>query len=129
MMKKAYPIIISPTAGGYSVYIPDFDINTQGSDIPDAIFMARDAIGLVGIDMQDDGEDLPEASPLESVKGQEEDTITLVDVDFAEYRRKHDNRVVRKNLTIPSWLNEEGIARGINFSQVLQEALIYKLSV
>ena len=129
MMKKAYPIIISPTAGGYSVYIPDFDINTQGSDIPDAIFMARDAIGLVGIDMQDDGEDLPEASPLESVKGQEEDTITLVDVDFAEYRRKHDNRVVRKNLTIPSWLNEEGIARGINFSQVLQEALIDKLSV
>ncbi len=128
-MKKAYPIIISPTAGGYSVYIPDFDINTQGSDIPDAIFMARDAIGLVGIDMQDDGEDLPEASPLESVKGQEEDTITLVDVDFAEYRRKHDNRVVRKNLTIPSWLNEEGIARGINFSQVLQEALIDKLSV
>ncbi|NMA94176.1 MAG: HicB family protein [Clostridiales bacterium] len=128
-MKKAYPIIISPTAGGYSVYIPDFDINTQGADIPDAIFMARDAIGLVGIDMQDDGEALPEAAPLESIRGGDEDIVSLVDVDFAEYRRRHDNRVVRKNLTIPSWLNEEGIARGINFSQVLQEALIEKLGV
>ena len=46
------------------VFIPDFNINTQGKDIPDAIEMARDAIGLMGIDMQDDGEALPKASSI-----------------------------------------------------------------
>lgn len=127
-MKKVYPIIISPSVDCYVVYIPDFDINTQGSDVPDAIYMARDAIGLIGIDMQDEGEALPEGSLLESIKGKDSDIVTLVDVDFAEYRRKHENRVVRKNVTLPSWINEKAEAAGINFSQALREALIEKLS-
>ena len=85
--------------------------------------MARDAIGLVGIDMQDAGEEIPEPSSLDSVRDQEGDIYTLVDVDFDEYRKKHDNRTVKKNCTIPSWLNEEAMAKGINFSQVLQDGL------
>ncbi|MCK9217987.1 MAG: HicB family protein, partial [Firmicutes bacterium] len=54
---------------------------------------------------------------------------TLVDIDFDEYRRKHDNRSVRKNCTIPSWLNEEAIKAEINFSKVLQEALLNQLNI
>ena len=42
------------------VYIPDFEINTQGKDTVDAMKMARDAIGIIGIDMEDEGESLPE---------------------------------------------------------------------
>jgi len=73
--------------------------------------------------MQDAGEELPTPSSFDAVKKIEGDIYTLVDVDFDEYRRKHDNRAVKKNCTIPSWLNEEAIARGINFSQVLQDGL------
>ena len=74
------------------VFIPDFNINTQGKDIPDAIETARDAIGLMGIDMIDDGEALPEASNLADVKTAfpSDNIISLADVDFDEYRRKHD---------------------------------------
>lgn len=53
--------------------------------------------------------------------------ITWVDVDFDAYRRAHDARTIRKNFTIPSWLNVEAEKAGINFSQVLQEALRERL--
>ncbi len=57
-MKGAYPIIISKTKDGYYVEIPDFDIGTQGATVPDAMKMARDAIGLIEIDYQDEGKEL-----------------------------------------------------------------------
>ena len=59
-MKGAYPIILQKTEDGYYVNIPDFEIGTQGDSIADAMEMARDAIGLTGIDMEDDGKTLPE---------------------------------------------------------------------
>lgn len=124
-MKKAYPIFMTKGKEFVVVYIPDFNINTQGKDIPDAIEMARDAIGLMGIDMQDDGEALPEASSIANAqaKAPAGAIVSLVDVDFAEYRRKNDMRTVKKNCTIPSWLNFEAEKAGINFSAVLQGAL------
>ena len=55
-MKNSYPIILTPEEKGFTVFIPDFNINTQGDDLTEAIEMARDAIGLMGIDMEDDGQ-------------------------------------------------------------------------
>ncbi len=128
-MKKAYPIIMTQGKEFIVVFIPDFNINTQGKDIPDAIEMARDAIGLIGIDMQDDGEELPKASELTEVQAPSDGIVSLVDVDFDEYRRKNDLRVVKKNCTIPSWLNYEAERAGINFSAALQNALKKELHV
>lgn len=124
-MKKAYPIVMTQGAKYIVVFVPDFEINTQGEDIPDAIEMARDAIGLMGIDMEDDGEALPEPSELAAVQADAPAgaVVSLVDVDFAEYRRKNDLRTVKKNCTIPSWLNYEAERAGVNFSAVLQAAL------
>lgn len=123
-MNTAYPIILSPSSnGGFLVYIPDFNLNTEGKDIADAMFMARDVIGLMGIDMQDDNEKLPSPSNIQDLNHQSSDIITMIDINFDDYRRKHDNRVVKKNCTLPSWLNEIATERGINFSQVLQDGL------
>ena len=130
-MKKVYPIVLIPEKKGFTVYIPDFNINSQGEDLTDAIEMARDAIGLMGIDMQDDGEALPEASSIASAQAEAPSgaIVSLVDVDFAEYRRKNDMRVVKKNCTIPSWLNFEAERAGVNFSAVLQAALKSELHI
>lgn len=121
-MKDVYPIIISEEKGEYYVSIPDFDIATQGSSIAESIAMARDAIGIMGIDMEDEGKLLPKPN---SVKKQttESDIVTLVDVDFNKYRKRVDSRAVKKNCTIPYWLNVEAEKAGINFSKVLQEGL------
>ncbi len=129
-MKNAYPIVLTPDGGGYVVYIPDFHANTQGYSLTEAIEMARDAIGLVGIEMQDEKQPLPQPSPVGSVnKETENDIVTLVDIDFDEYRRKNDMRSVRRNVTLPSWLDHEATKSGINVSAVLQEALKDRLHI
>ncbi len=106
----------------YMVYVPDFDINTEGKDIEEALSMARDAIGLCGICMEDKKEKIPKAKTLKPACG-ENDILALVDIDFSTYRKKEDNRMVRKNCTIPLWLNREAEKKKINFSEVLTEAL------
>ena len=129
-MKKAYPVILSQRETFILVYVPDFEINTQGETIVEAIEMARDAIGVVGIDMEDDGESLPEPTVISKVKAEvETDIVSLVDVDFSEYRRKNDLRAVKKNCTIPSWLSFEAEKAGINFSAILTAALKKELKI
>ncbi len=130
-MKNSYPVILTPDEVGYVVYIPDFQINTEGDTLTEAIEMARDAIGLMGIDMEDDKKAIPEPSEMSAVKKEanDNDIITLVDVDFAEYRRKNDMRTVRRNVTLPSWLNFEAERSGVNVSAILQRALKQELNL
>lgn len=128
-MKQTYPIVIKKTSSGYVVYIPDFDINTEGADITEAIEMARDAIGIMGIDMEDDKKKLPEPTAFDRIKLKSNEFITLVDVDFYEYRRKNETKVVKKNCTLPSWLCYEAEKANINFSQLLQNAIKEELKI
>lgn len=128
-MTKAYPIILTPCDSGYLVTVPDLQINTEGDDIPNAIYMARDAIGLWGICQQDMGSSIPEPSHIGDIQHKAEEIVSLVDIDFDAYRRAQDNRTIRKNVTLPSWLNDLGEKAGVNFSQVLQEGLKQHLHV
>lgn len=122
-MKNAYPVILKPDAGGFVVYVPDFDINTEGDSIAEAMEMARDAIGLLGIDLEDQETPIPAPSELTAVSAEKGDIVTLVDVDFREYRREHDLRTVRKNCTLPGWLCYKAEKANVNFSQALQNGL------
>lgn len=130
-MKRAYPVIMRKGKNHIVVFIPDFNINTQGEDYIDAIEMARDAIGLMGIDMEDEGEELPKATDLKVIQANlsTKEFLSLVDVDFEEYRRKNDLRSVKKNCTIPSWLNYEAEKAGLNFSAILQNGLKRELKI
>ena len=137
-MKKVYPVIIKQNGNDYLVFVPDMEIYTEGKDKFDAIVMARDAIGLKGIEIEDMNIALPEASDYDGAialakKDADEDfdfsdgLVTFVDVDFEAYRNKLRNRAVKKNGTIPFWLNEKAEAMGLNFSKVLQNALMEQL--
>lgn len=128
-MKIAYPITLTPDGDFYVVFIPDFNLNTQGESIAEAMEMARDVIGMAGCYKQDEGKHLPTPSSTQDITVDADTLLTLVDVDFTDYRRKHDNRTVRKNLTIPSWLNEEAEAAGLVFSDVLKKALKRELNI
>lgn len=126
-MKRVYAVVLTPAKVGFVVFIPDLDINTQGADIADAIEMARDAIGLWAINELDAGREISE--PSLDVKADPDKIVTLIDIDIEAYRRANDMRTVRKNLTLPSWLNERAEKAGINFSQVLQESLKEQLGI
>jgi predicted RNase H-like HicB family nuclease len=122
-MKVAYPVIISKGEKYLIVSVPDCEIDTQGKDIIEAIEMARDAISIWCVCQQDEGRPLPDPSALSDIQCKNDETVTLVDADITAYRKKLDNRTVRKNLTLPSWLNEEAEKQKVNFSQILQSAL------
>lgn len=135
-MKNVYPVFFTKTDTVILVEVPDLEILTEGKDMKDAIEMARDAIELKCVSMEDDGMEIPlpsEISYLDANSGTfaEDGTtiISLVDIDSGEYRRKIDTKAVRKNVTIPSWLNYEAEHAGINISRVLQEALMNALNV
>ena len=95
-MKAVYPVIFTQLNDGYMAYSPDFEINTQGNSLTDAIAMMRDAIGLMGIDMQDDKKEIPAPSDPASIRTNAGEVISLVDIDFAEYR--HENRLRNHSL-------------------------------
>ena len=142
-MKQVYPTFILNTNDNsehsFLVCVPDLEIFTEGDNFADAIEMARDAIGLAGISMEDNDEELPIPSKqeiaLEKVKQNTEivdfskGILTYVDVDFSEYRRKVDTKTVRRNVALPSWLNYEADQAGVNVSRILQEALMNTLKL
>lgn len=90
-MKAAYPAVFTKLDDGYMVYIPDFDANTQGDSMTQAIEMARDVIGLLGIDMEDERKCIPLPSDPETVTHEKGEIVSMVDVDFTKYRREHDH--------------------------------------
>lgn len=142
-MKQVYPAFIVNTNDDsehpFLVCVPDMEIYTEGESFADAIEMARDAIGLAGISMEDHNEKLPAPSDqdtaIKKVRNDTEDIdfskgiLTYVDVDFSIYRKKNDMKTVRRNVALPSWLNYEAEHAGINVSRVLQEALMNVLNV
>ena len=128
-MKTVYPVVFAKLDGGYAVHVPDFPLDTQGDTLAEAIEMARDAIGIMGIDLEDDKKVLPTPSAIENVSCKIGEFVSLVDIDFASYRRAHERRSVRRNVTLPSWLNDEADKSGINVSAVLQNALMQELQI
>ncbi|NLP47687.1 MAG: HicB family protein [Clostridiales bacterium] len=128
-MKCVYPIILTKGSKYIIAFVPDFNISTQGENYATAIEMARDAIGLMGIDMEDDGEKLPTPTEIDEIKTESaDDLISLVDVNFTEYRKKNDTRSVRRNVTIPAWLDYEVRKHNINVSATLRSALELRLA-
>ena len=124
--ERVYPIVITPAVeGGYVVDLPDFEVNTEGDSLLSAIYMAKDAMEMMGVYWQDVGRELPQPSKIADMLGslEGESFVTLVPVNFDAYRKKTERRVVRKSVTIPSWLNAAAEKAEVNFSAVLQKAL------
>ena len=136
-MLSAYPACFIKEDSGYSVIFPDLDIATCGDTLDDAFSMAVDCLAGFLYSANLDGEHISPASPLNDINidkvmqelgvTSDEAFVNIVTVDVAEYAKSHFTKSVRKNLTIPSWLNDAAIKQNINFSQVLQEALLNKI--
>lgn len=127
-MTFAYAAVFTPVASGFVVSVPDLEINTQGKDLAEAIFMARDAIGLWGISEQDNGREIPVPSMAVPVH-EENEIVSWIDIDFDKYRKANDFTTMRINVSVPKYLKVLGDEAGVNFSQILQEGLKQKLGI
>lgn len=135
-MKRIYPVIFTETKDCYLVEVPDLEILTQGSNLENAFDMARDAISITIVSLEDNGEEIPAPSKLDEIDvslgtfaESGKSFASIVDADISAYRRKVDTKPVRRNVSLPSWLNHEADVAGINVSRVLQEALIDTLNI
>lgn len=129
MNKLFYPALFHKAEeGGFWITFPDFpECMTQGDDIQDAYEMASDVLGLAIVSQQADKESLPTPSAPYAIPSEPDTFCVVVEFDLLSYQRKHNSRAVKKTLSIPEWLNEAATSMNINFSQVLQEALIQKV--
>ena len=130
MEKLFYPAIFHEAEeGGFWVSFPDLpECLTEGDDMQQAYEMAVDALGLSLTSRKAEGEPIPTPTEINKVDA-EDGILAVVEFDMMEYQKKHNSRAIKKTLSIPEWLNEEAVARGVNFSQVLQEALMLKLNI
>ena len=128
MAKYVYPAVFTSEEKGYSINFPDLEgCFTCGDDLQDGLEMARDALALVLYGYEKEKKIIPKPTERNEIKVEEGEFVNYVMCDTMEYRKRFNNKAVKKTLTLPEWLNEEAMALGINFSQVLQEALLTKL--
>ena len=126
-MKLTYPACFYPCEekeGGYTVEVPDLPgCVSEGSTLAEAILMGTDAASGWVLDELEDGKPAPEASPLENIIPEDGGFVSMLVLDMDAYAEKYGEKAVRKNLTIPAWLNTLDENNHINFSQVLQDSL------
>lgn len=130
MNKLFYPALFHRAEeGGFWVSFPDFpECFTEGDDMAQAYEMAVEAMGLALVNRKEEGEEIPKPTEVDKISA-DDGTLVIIEFDMLDYQRKHNSRAVKKTLSIPEWLNEEATALGVNFSQVLQEALMSKLNI
>lgn len=130
MKKLFYPALFHKAEeGGFWVSFPDLpECLTDGDDMTQAYEQAVDALGLAITSRKSENEPIPHPSAPDHIAIDEDAFLVVVEFDLDAYRKKTNSRAVKKTLSIPEWLNEEAISMGINFSQVLQEALINKIN-
>lgn len=123
-----YPAIFDYAEDGISIEFPDLPGCLPCADnVEEAVKNAREALMLHLYGMEEDGDEIPDATPVNMIKCEKNQAIMLVDVFMPPFREKQKTRYVKKTLSIPAWLNAEAEHCGINFSAVLQEALKERL--
>ncbi len=130
-MKYAYPaVFVREEDGKYSIRFPDIPgCVTSGNSIADGISMAEDALAFMLYDYEVDGEQVPEPSTADKIEIPANGFVNYISADTMEYRKRFNKKAVKKTLTIPEWLNELALEANLNFSQLLQDAIVEKLRV
>lgn len=139
-MNISYPACFYSDKKSYSVIFPDLNyLATDGKSLNEAMANAIDCLaGYLYIeDLERKKVQAPSdiksvdtkmiAKELGFENDYQDSFVNYVSVDVGAYAKEHFEKAVKKTLTIPSWLNELGIRKNINFSKVLQDALIKTL--
>lgn len=129
-MNLVYPAVFypDPDSSSFAVTVPDLPgCISGGNSLSDAIAMGEDAASGWILGELEDGNEVPPASSIADIRPDPEigeGFVSLLSLDMDAYAAKYGNKSVRKNLTIPAWLNTFAEAEQLNVSKVLQDALI-----
>lgn len=130
-MKKeillTYPAIFTFEDNQYWVEFVDLKgCFSDGENLADAMENAKDAMGL----FLEDLDNYPKCTTnIKDIKLEENQIISFVTINLTEHRKKYENKSIKKTLSIPAWLNTIAEKENVNFSQILQKALMETLNV
>ncbi len=125
-MQYIYTALFTPIedGSGYYAKVPDLPgCITTGSSLSDAIEQITDAMSAWLVVAEDEGEPIVPPTPQDELVTEPGTICSLISADTIDYRAKTDTRAVRKNVSLPNWMVQLADKRGINCSQVLQDAL------
>lgn len=128
-MKLVYEAIFTPfeKGDGFTVEVPDLPgCVTEGDTLAEAIEMGQDAASGWILTELEEGNDYPK--PSDHVIVPEGSFSNYLVLDMDDYSERYGSKSVRKNITIPAWLNTYGEKNNINFSKVLTDALLKQAS-
>ncbi len=127
-MKLIYPAVFHEDKDGIWVEFPDLQgCQTYGETIQDVLDSAKEALEGYCITLLEEKHKLPSASDIKTIKPEKNAFVSLVETDMTTHFAKQKS--VKKTLSIPNWLNEAAEAQHINFSAVLQSALMEQLNI
>ncbi|MDM5430830.1 type II toxin-antitoxin system HicB family antitoxin [Bacillus mycoides] len=126
-MKKdyyVYPAVLEKSSDGYGIYFPDLPGCVSHADTQeDALKEGREALGLHLSGMEEDNDPIPEPSTIENIELEQDEYAFLIDVWMPPLRKQDKLVYKRKNVTLPSYLEEHAAKQNVNFSEMLVEAL------
>lgn len=126
-MLFVYPAIFHKEGSSYWVEFPDLDgCQTYGDTVKDAMECAQEALNVYVSTLLDENLPLAAPSDIKSIQSPVDGFTSLVSCNIEPSR---DTKAVKKTLTIPAWLNDRACAMNLNFSKILQDALLSKLQM
>ena len=129
-MKYKYPALLIKEDNGFVVRFIDFDdIFTQGQTIMEAVENGEDVLNLMLCDKEENDCIIPKPSSLDNIDIPKDAFVLLIKADTVRYRMILDRKTVRKNVSVPSWLNQLALRQNISFSNLLQKALMKELNL
>jgi predicted RNase H-like HicB family nuclease len=129
--KYVYPAVFT-FEDGYEIAVTFPDIPgcaTSGRDEPEALAMAKDALGGHLWCLEKDGDEIPAPMRMRDVQLAPNEYAALIDVYMPAVRLSQEARSVNRTVTLPAWLNAAALEKGINFSQALQSTLMNELGI
>jgi predicted RNase H-like HicB family nuclease len=129
-MKYVYTAVLTPYDGGYVSTVPDVPGCTSGGkDLKETLYMTKDALSACLVTYEEENVSLSPARLPEDIPLEQGQIAALIDADTLQYRIETDSHIVRKNVSLPSWLNARAEKAGLNFSYELQATLREKLNL
>lgn len=127
-MKLLYPAIFHEDSDGVWAEFPDLEgCQSFGDTVSEVFDGAKEALEGYCITLLEEGRALPAASDIKTITAGNNAFVTLVETDLTTRLAKQKS--VKKTLTIPAWMNDLAVEKGINFSAVLQEGIMEKLNI
>lgn len=120
----AFPAYFYFAEDGISIEFPDLPgCLSCAHSHEEAFHNAKEALGLHLYGMEQDGEDIPEPTPVTQLRPEEASAIVMVEVFMPAVRDRIINQPVRHSITLPARLSAAAQERDIDLSHVLQQAL------